>query len=586
MYDRKNLLQRLNFRTVCYQIKPEFWLLLSLIAPLYFGLISLHHALSQAYIVQDDARIHIIWLQQFLNPQLFPNDLFAQYYQSIQSEGFKLFYWLMAKLGIAPMLLAKLLPPLLGLLTTFYCFKLVLQLLPVPSAAFLSTLILNQNIWLKDDLISATPRAFAYLFLTAFLYYLLNRSLIPCLMAMFLQGLFYPQLLLVEVGVLLLRLLRWPGRSLQLSPHRSDYHFAFCGTVLAAMVVLLFATRTTQFGPLTTVAQMKAMPEFGLNGRREYFGVDPISFWFRGASGFRFPLFPPIIWFSIGLPLVCTINAAIAKLITPEIKVLTQTLLASLGLFMLAHLTFPALYLPSRYTFYSLRVIMSIAAGIVLVALCNWGYRRLQNQQPTNPRLTVCQRALTGFCGVFAIAALVIPSVPPLFLDCQNWVVGTAPGLYQFLAQQPQDSLIASLTKEANNLPAFSQRSVLVSRELALPYHPAFYQQVQQRLVDLLELQYSPELSRTQMLLQKYGINWLLIESRSFEPDYLLEQEWLVYSSVNNVVSRIVAQLHQGIFPALVDYVDRCSVFSEGNLPEGNLTVLDAACINRIETDK
>lgn len=579
MGDRKNLFPALQFQTIQNQIGQPLWLILALAIPLYFGLISLHYALSQDYIVQDDARIHIIWLQQFVDPQLFPDDLFAQYYQAIQAVGFKWLYGLMAKLGIAPLLFAKLLPLLLGLLTTFYCFKLVLQLIPLFSAAFLATLILNQNIWLKDDLISATPRSFTYLLFIVFLYYLLKRSLIPCLITVTLQGLFYPQLLLVAVGVLLLRLLRWQGRSLQLTHTKSDYKFAVSGVVIAIGAIGLFAASTSEFGPLATAAQMKTMPEFGLNGRREYFDVDWISFWFRGASGFRFPLFPPIIWFSLGLPLLLNSQSPVAKSITSEIKILAQVFLVSLVLFFLAHLLFPRLYLPSRYTFYSLRIILSIAAGIVLTALLNHGYRWLQNKHQSQTQLTFRERALAGFWGLFAIAALITPSIPPLFLDCQNWVIGETPGLYQFLAQKPQDSLIASLTEAANNIPAFSQRSVLVSQELALPYHPVFYAQVQQRMIDLLHLQYSPELSETKAILQKYGIDFLILEDRSFEPNYLLQQAWLVHSSVNPVVSETVAQLQQGITPALAPYVDRCSAFSERNL-----TVLDAACINQIKS--
>lgn len=581
MSDRKNLFPALQFQTIQNQIGQPFWLILTLTIPLYFGLISLHYAFSQEYIVQDDARIHIIWLQQFVDPQLFPDDLFAQYYQAIQAIGFKWLYGLMARLGIAPMLLAKLLPTLLGLLTTFYCFKLVWELIPLSSAAFLATLILNQNIWFKDDLISATPRSFTYLLFIAFLYYLLKRSLIPGLITITLQGLFYPQLLLVTVGVLLLCLFRWTGRSLQFTHHKLDYYFALAGVVIAIGAIGVFAASTSEFGPLATAAQMKTMPEFGLNGRREYFDVDWISFWFRGASGLRLPLFPPIIWVSLGLPILLNSQSPVAKSITPEIKVLAQVLLAALILFGLAHLLFPRLYLPSRYTFYSLRIIMSIAAGIVLTALLNRGYRWLQNQQQLQAKLSVQERLLAGFWGLFAVAALIIPSIPPLFLDCQNWVIGETPGLYQFLSQQPQDSLIASLTEAANNIPAFSQRSVLVSQELALPYHPIFYHQVQQRMIDLLHLQYSPELSETKAILQKYGIDFLILEDRSFAPHYLLQQEWLVHSSVNPVVSEIVAQLQQGNIPALLPSVDRCAVFSEHNL-----TVLDAACINQIESDR
>jgi len=81
-------------------------------------------------------------------------------------------------MGINPLLLNKLLPPVLGVLTTGYCFGVCLEMLPLPGAGFTATLLLNQIIWMKDDLVSATPRAFAYPLFLAFLYYLLRRSLL------------------------------------------------------------------------------------------------------------------------------------------------------------------------------------------------------------------------------------------------------------------------------------------------------------------------------------------------------------------------------------------------------------------------
>ena len=63
--------------------------------------------------------------------------------------------------------------------------------------------------------------------------------------------------------------------------------------------------------------------------------------------------------------------------------------------------------------------------------------------------------------------------------------VGTATTLYEFFQKQPKDIMIASLSLEADNLPTFAQRSVLVSREYAIPYHMGFYRPFRQRVIDL-----------------------------------------------------------------------------------------------------
>lgn len=539
--------------------------------PLYFGLISLHHAWSQPYVVQDDARLHIVWLQQFVDTDLFPHDVIAQYYQTIQAVGFKTLYWAMAKLGIEPLMLAKLLPTGLALITTAYLFHLTLHLLPQPGCALLTTLLLNQNIWFKDDLISATPRAFIYPLFVAFLYYLVRSSFWRCLITIALTGLFYPQLVLVELGLLTWRL--WQTRASQPNLRYSLWRWIVAVSVAVLVVWPFQQTVTREFGHLLSLAQMQQMPEFGLNGRREYFGVSPISFALRGASGVRLPLFPPVLWLSLILPVLLRFRPGVCQTfpVSSKLKLLTEIILVSLALFFLAHLLFPRLYLPSRYTFYSFRVVMSLAAGIVLF----WMVQAGRHGWPQT-RQTLKAKIIAGLALCFLSVVVVVPAVPMLFLSGQGWMIGEQPRLYRFLADQPQDTLIASLTAETDNLPAFTKRSVLVSRELALAYHPTFYNVMQQRIVDLIKAQYSPNLAETQAVLQRYGIDFLLVDRVFANPDYLTQQDWLIHSSFQSVVRDVITDLQRGIAPALSQTLDSCTVFSENHL-----IVLEAACIRR-----
>jgi hypothetical protein len=543
----------------------SFWLLLSLSVPVYFGLISLHHALSQDFIIQDDARLHIVWLQQFVDPDLFPNDVIAHYYQTIQASGFKGLYWLIAKLGIEPLQLAKLLPMPLALVTTSYLFQFSLHLLPHPASAFLITLLLNQNIWFKDDLISATPRAFIYPLLAAFLYYLTQRRFLLCLILIGLTGLFYPQMVLVELGMLAWRKIKW----------------GLAGLIVAVLVIWPYQQSVAQeFGQILSAAEMQQMPEFGPNGRREYFGVDPISFVFRGASGLRLPLFPPILWIGVALPflkrrLVARISPQIRWPVELLVELLVELSLVSVALFLLAHLLFPRLYLPSRYTFYSFRVVMAVAAGIVLFLALEAGEHWRRRVEPN-----FSNRIKVGLVAMLLAIITIVPAVPALFLSGQGWIIGTQPNLYRFLARQPKATLIASLAPETDNLPAFCQRSVLVSRELALAYHPAFYQTMQQRILDLIQAQYGPNLSETQTILQRYGIDFLILDQQFAEPNYLTQQDWLIHSSFQSAVLETISRLRQGQIPALNSVKQRCRVLSENNL-----IILDAKCINGIESE-
>ncbi|MCU0525101.1 MAG: hypothetical protein MUF72_09775 [Elainella sp. Prado103] len=563
--------------------------------------------MSQAYLIQDDARLHLVWLQQLLDPELFPQDPIAQYYQSIQGVGFRAIYQAAAGLGVSPLLFARFLPLLLGLVTTIYFFQVTLVLFPNPASGFCTTLLLNQNIWFKDDLISASPRSFVYPLFCAFLYYALRRSNLPILITIGLMGLIYPQLVLVQIGFLMLQLL-WQeqGRVAAVVQRRSNWGLIVGALGVAAVTILPFQLKVSgMYGSIVSAAQMQQMPEFNVGGRRAYFGVAPLQFMFAGASGLRFPLFPPILWLGWALPFwalpfwgwgrwgrVLNWDRSQRSMLIPTLRVLLLLAGVSIGLWGLAHLLFPQLYLPSRYTFYSLRIGMALAAGIGLFLIGQASWQQWQQwlvglDAPEGERsrhrspylllqsgLAGRRKAGIGFAVVCGLLIGIVPAIPPLFLSGQGWVRGEYPAIYQFLAQQPNDQLIGSLALEADNIPAFAARSVLVSRELALAYHLSFYQQMQARVIALLEIHYSADLLRVQSLLQNQGIDFLLVDRQFAHPDYLPQQDWLVHSSFQAQVQQYQTDLSRGQVPALSQVIDRCTVLSENNL-----IILPSECI-------
>ena len=253
------------------KVQVRFWLGMSLMIALIYGLLGMQQAFSGDYMVQDDARQHVFWMQRFIDPDLFPQDWIADYFQSVAPAGYRFVYQAAADLGVNPMVFNKVLPTVLALVTTGYGFGLCLQLFPIPAAGFTAMLFLNQLLWSKDDLISATPRAFFYPLFLAFLYYLLRRSLWPCLVALGLQCLFYPQTALLSCAILCVRLLAWTGRTLRLSRDRQAIQFAIAGLCLSAILLLPYALTTSDFGPIITLAEAKPMAEFGSDGRASFF---------------------------------------------------------------------------------------------------------------------------------------------------------------------------------------------------------------------------------------------------------------------------------------------------------------------------
>jgi hypothetical protein len=498
-----------------------FWLVLSLAFAVLFGSLGLQQAFRADYVVQDDARQHVFWMQRYLDPTLFPHDWIADYFQSIAPPGFAALYRIPAALGINPLLFNKFLPMGLGLISTVYAFGIGLEFLPVPIVGFISSLILNQNLWVQDDLVSGTARSFLYPCFLAFLYYLLRsrqgslwNSLIPCLLTILLQGWFYPQFVLIMAGMLVLQPIEWRQGRLRLvgfgGAGQRDwrpYIIAIAGLLVAFAVLLPYALEQSMYGGAISAAVARMMPEFAMKARSAFFTDDFWLFWVFGKrSGLFFWMMPLSVAALVLFPLVIAGRSQLPLLRqVRHLDLFVQAGISSLVLFFAAHALLFKLYLPARYTQFTIQIFSSFAAAIGIVVLIDavlgWA-----DHKPVRQRLAI---------GIIALLGAVLLLSPQFYLFPKvSYVRGTVPSLYKFFAQQPKDILIASLAKEADNIPSFSQRSILVGREYSLPYQLGYYKPIRQRITDLIRAQYSLDLAEVREFVRKYKIDYWMIDRR------------------------------------------------------------------------
>ncbi|MEQ9671472.1 hypothetical protein [Coleofasciculus sp. G2-EDA-02] len=551
------------------------WLTLSLIISTLYGTLALQFAFSSQYVVQDDARQHVFWMRRFLDPELFPNDIIADYFQSVAPLGYRALYHFMAGIGIDPIVLSKVLPLVLGLVTTGYCFGVAVQLLPIPLTGFIASVMLNQNLWMQDGLISGTPKAFIYPILLAFLYYGMRHSLIGMGIAIALLGLFYPSLVLVCAAFLILHLWRFNRKFPSVSHNRRDYVFCFTGLAVAFAVLLPYRISLSEFAPVITATQAKSLPDFLSQGRTRFFIDDAWSFWFNGRSGIRIDtaLAPPLSYLGLLLPVMLRFPSRfpLAKQITGNMEVLVKFLLASAILFLAAHALLFKLHLPSRYTQHSLRIAIALAAAIVLTLILDAVFACTEAPW----RVFSVKLGQVFAFGLISVIGITLVGYPHLVLNTFPWTAyigGNVPTLYEFFQQQPKDSQIASLVEEANNLPTYAQRSILVGREYAIPYHWGYYRQFRQRMSDLIEAQYSPDLAIVQEFIKKYGIDFLLLPTTPLTAESIANDSWLM--QYQPAANQAIAKLEAGKQPVLASLRSDCAVWETQGL-----MVLEAECI-------
>ncbi len=552
-----------------------FWLTLSLTFAAVYAVLGIQQAFSAEYVVQDDARQHVFWMMRFVDRQLFPNDFIANYFQSVAPAGYSTLYKIAATIGIHPLLLHKILPLFLGLISTYYCFGLCLEMLPVPLTGFIASLLLNQHMWMTDDLASTTPRAFIYPIFLGFLYYLSRNSLLPCLGAIALIGLFYPPYALVAAGILVLRVLSWENGRLRLSGDRTNYLFCSTGLGVIFLVMLPYALDNSEFGQTYTAAEAKKMGVFAADGRNAFFRPNPVDYWLTGRGSGMFPksLFTPVTH-CVGLlfPLLLFWRSAfpLASRITSKIWLLLQLFLASSVMFLAAHATIFKLYQPGRYTAYSLRFIIVSISAIVLTliidGICHWA---------STTETTFHVKNLVVLITTATILVTVV--FYPCFVEdfpIVGYIEGKMPSLYNFFQQKPKNILIASIASEADNIPTFSQRSVLVAKEYSVPYQKGYYSRFLQRVSDLIRAQYTDDRAILQNFINSYGIDFWMLDRNALTLKYVEDYGWI---DDFDATPEAMLALKQGKIPALAPAMTSCAVFQNETV-----VVLEASCIIKI----
>ncbi|MGF1536410.1 MAG: hypothetical protein ACFB4J_08010 [Elainellaceae cyanobacterium] len=563
-------------------VRRTLWFRASIAAAMLYAALGLWEAFSSAYVIHDDVRSHVFWMWRFLEPSLFPKDLIADYFQSVAPHGYTALYRIAAALGVDPLTFNKLLPLPIALVTTAYCFWLTLSILPVPAAGFLASTLLNQAIWNTHDVASATPRAFIYPFFLAFLYYVVKGSLLPALVSVVLQGLFYPQCLFLSSGVLVLRLVEWRSGRPRLSRDRQNYLFCAAGLGVVFVMLLPYALKISDYGPVLTVAEAKTLPTLEGDGRKNFFFDNPFKFWLCGERSGILPYSwckyerPPELWASLALPVLLWRSrrrlsrqnglgrSELAQEVTPHVALLLQVVLASVGMFFLAHALLFRLHLPSRYMKHSVPMAATMAAGVSLVLLLDLGLQWARRRSRQN----LAALGVVGLAGLYCFGY-------PLLMDRYpnpDYVAAQSAPLYDFLASQPQNVLIASLSDEANNIPSLSKRSVLTSSETANPYHLGYYRQIQARTEDLMKAQYSLDPQVIIDFIRTYGVNLWLIDGPAFRPQYIEQNPWL--RQIEPTATEAMQRLRQGEQPALQTTIRPCRVFQQ----QGRI-VLDARCV-------
>ena len=547
--------------------RSRHWLGLSLALTLAYAIVPLSQAFRGEFVVDSDARQHVFWMARFLDPGLFPNDWIADYHQFVAPWGYAQLYRLAAIAGIEPFTFNKLLPAVLAAFAAFYVFRFCRALGSSPAAAFLATLLLNQTLWARYDITTGTARSFIYPLFAAFLFCLARRQATGVAIAVVLQGLFYPQCVLVSCGVLGLhgaRSLLPPTKSATDRCRTLSVRVAIAGLLAGFVVLLPYALQASPFDPAIDATTARQMVEFQPGGRVEFFHTNPIEFFLHGKRSSLMPKItcvPPWIWLGALLPISLwwsdrrglRLNLDVDR---QQLGILAEVAIASVGLFGIAHLVLFRIHHPSRYTMHSLLVVLAVAASVSIAPMLQALYDRLR-RKTDNRRVALL---------LVASLAIVAPASSQQYN--LKYRQGAAPELYAYLQAQPREALTATLSRLGNDIPSHAQRPVLASVMFAMPYHLGYYRELQSRVEATLAAQYTDDPQVFAKTVADRGIDFWLLDRAAFSPGYLEAQDWLLpFSGQDAAIGRDGS-------PVLERARDRCTVVAGETWQ-----LVDAACV-------
>lgn len=501
-------------------------------------------ALTNPYVVNDDTRQQIFWMQKWIDADLYPDDMLSRYATNYVPWGVQAIYRLAAP-WINPLQFTKILAVVLFIVTAGFLFHLGLA----AGDELLAILVVCVFCFLGDfmaRIAGGLSQSFGYPLLCSYLYFLSRRSLIGASVVLLLGSLLNPYIFLLCLVAQAIYLLHNHWRTLvgwsknRLRPRTaassipevfqngadssgsavrgqdslatkaipSRLAWSICLMVIACGLnglKYVFFT-PAEFGSLVSMADMAGHPEYTALGRYEIIPVPSLLFelirpWQTNLPFRRWGLVGGWSLAAVGLAIVVyavTRRPWLTNLFA--FRVFVYLFPASLLLYFAADAVLFRLFLPSRYVELSLNVFYCLVVAVCL----------RETQRNLLPKRRVFPLVVT--------ALMMLAGLQLYHTGIYNY--SDQAKLYQYLQSTPKASLLAGHPDLMDNTITFGQRKCFVTYELSHTWYKTYWQEIKRRTFDLFEAYYSDDPERVLQFCRKNKIDYFIIR----EKDYTLEQ--------------------------------------------------------------
>jgi hypothetical protein len=464
-------------------------------------------ALTNPYVINDDVRQQLFWMQRWQDPELFRGDLLADYASHYVSWGVNGLYWL-ASWIVGPITFSKVLPGLLFVLLGCGLFCLGETLGRRRRMGWLTVGVFWLMPFFLGNMSGGLARAFAAPLLALFWLCWLHQRPWGMAVVLLLQALFIPYVFMLATAAVILA---WAAGRVGLGDPPpfpvTPAHLVIIifGTMLVFLMNQQF--NAAGYGPLVSAAEMAHRPEFTAQGRFAILPQPPLLLELIRPWEFIAP-FRETGLVAGGLACAGLVGLAAYggvrldwRSLKPRLQPVWCLILASLALFILARVFLFKLFVPDRYLIYNLNLCYA-----VFLALC-WGTALRVERWPR----------------VLVVAALVMmAALGGLRLkNLEIYDYSAYRPLYAALAQTPKDALIAGHPYLMDTVPTFARRRAFATFELAQPWSRGYWQQIKPRLEESFAAYYAQDPEEVMAFCRRHGISFLVVDDRHFTPAFL-----------------------------------------------------------------
>lgn len=541
-------------------------------------------ALMSPYVINDDVRQQIYWMQSWLDPELYQNDLLTEYAKNYVPWGVRAVYAATATL-VEPLYFSKILTGILFVATACLMFALGLGFGDRLTAVLIVCVYFLYGAFLSQ-MSGGLSRGFVYPLLAAHLLVLDRGMIVAASAVIVLESILNPYVFLVSLSTQALFVAHHYGRSIltglfsQVSRFRTAFHcstseadarpswearsrlnslsllekigikvdkkrngydpgeaiptlslLVSCAlvTVASALIALKYGIlKSPEFGSVVTRAQMGGGIEYTASGR---YDILPGPFWLELIRSLT--PWPETSQLSIlvGCVLFCAMVLAAAwsftrkrPVVNPKrLRIFVYLLCASLLLYFAADLLFMKLFVPRRYLEFSVSLLYCVLiAMIARTAIEEFGMRRF-----AFPAL-VTLLVLIGAARLHGIAL---------------YDYSRDAGLYELLKRTPKSAVVAGHPEVMDNIPTFARRTAFVTYELSHSWYDRYWDVIKKRTFDFFTAYYSSDPEQIRHFGRDNGISYMVVREADFAPENLSGKA-IYFEPFGDYVRKLTAGRH------------------------------------------